>query len=417
MPGPGIAIVGASLGGLRAAEQLRAAGWEGPVTVYGDENHLPYNRPPLSKEVLAGRAAPHTTELRRRDSTGDVRWRLRRRVVSADVTARTLTLADGSVERFEGLVAATGIRPRQLPLANGDGAPVRHVLRTRDDSERLRDALARGGRVVVVGAGFIGCETAATARTLGCEVTVVAPEEQPMEGPLGNGLGAVLRRRHEAEGVCFALGRTVARFGPDGVLLDDGTLLGADTVVEAVGSLPNTEWLRGNDALDLSDGVLCDGQLRAGGLPHVVAVGDVARFPNARYDTRARRVEHWSVPGETARHAARTLLAGLAGEEPTAAPFAPLASFWSDQFGMRVQSFGAPGQARSAELLEGDPHCAETPLVVGYRTGERLLGVVALGGAGASSAAGRYRSALTTGSAGEVGAAGAGVTAPPPAAP
>ncbi|UQT58672.1 NAD(P)/FAD-dependent oxidoreductase [Streptomyces durmitorensis] len=393
----GIAVVGASLGGLRAAEQLRAAGWEGPVTVYGDEPHRPYNRPPLSKEVLAGEATAAATALRHRPSIDDVTWRLGAAVESADLTARTLTLADGSVHAYEGLVAATGVRPRRLPLPGG---PPRHVVRTLEDSVALRAELGDGVRVLVIGAGFIGCEVAATARKVGCEVTVVAPEAEPMTLAVGEELGRALRRRHEARGVRFRMGRLVAELGDECAVLDDGSECAADVVVEAVGSLPNVEWLGASEGgtpglgPDLTDGILCDAHLRIGGLPHAVAVGDVARFPNPRYGALARRVEHWSMPADCARHAARVLVAGLRGEAHGLAPFAPLPSFWSDQFDLRVQSFGLPGVGDRAELLEGDAESVEGDVVYGYYGGERLVGVVALGGSKAVALAGRYRADL-----------------------
>ncbi|MFF1696178.1 NAD(P)/FAD-dependent oxidoreductase [Streptomyces sp. NPDC058257] len=396
----GIAVVGASLGGLRAAEQLRAAGWEGAITVYGDEPHLPYNRPPLSKEVLAGEASATVTALRRRPSVDDVEWRLGSAVRSADLSARTLTLADGSVHGYEGLVAATGVRPRRLPLTGG---PPRHVVRTLEDSAALRCELADGVRVLVVGSGFIGCEVAATARKAGCEVMVVAPEAEPMMLAVGEELGRALRRRHEARGVRFRMGRLVADLGGVGgdgcVVLDDGSQYAADVVVEAVGSTPNVEWLRagegdGGVGLDLTDGILCDAHLRIGGLAYAVAVGDVARFPNPRYGTLARRVEHWSMPADCARHAARVLVAGLGGEKHGLAPFAPLPSFWSDQFDVRVQSFGLPGAGEVARLLEGDAEAVEGDVVYGYFVGERLVGVVALGGPKTVGSAGRYRGEL-----------------------
>ncbi|MFE6163652.1 NAD(P)/FAD-dependent oxidoreductase [Streptomyces sp. NPDC056486] len=387
-----MAVVGASLGGLRAAEQLRAAGWEGPITVYGDEPHLPYNRPPLSKEVLAGEASATVTALRRRPSIDDVEWRLGSAVTAADLSARTLTLADGSVHGYEGLVAATGVRPRRLPLTGG---PPRHVVRTLEDSAALRCELGYGVRVLVIGSGFIGCEVAATARKAGCEVTVVAPEAEPMMLAVGEELGRALRRRHEARGVRFRMGRLVAELGDGRVVLDDGSECAADVVVEAVGSMPNVEWLRAGEGagvgLDLTDGILCDAHLRIGGLPHAVAVGDVARFPNPRYGALARRVEHWSMPADCARHGARVLVAGLGGGEHGLAPFAPLPSFWSDQFDVRVQSFGLPGVGEGARLLEGD---VEGDMVYGYYVGERLVGVVALGGPKAVGLAGRYRAEL-----------------------
>ncbi|MFF1709127.1 NAD(P)/FAD-dependent oxidoreductase [Streptomyces sp. NPDC058268] len=391
----GIAVVGASLGGLRAAEQLRAAGWEGAVTVYGDEPHLPYNRPPLSKEVLLGEAPAATTALRHRPSVADVEWRLGTAVASADLAARTLTLADGSVHAYEGLVAATGVRPRRLPLTGG---PPRHVVRTLEDSAALCSELGEGVRVLVIGSGFIGCEVAATARRAGCEVTVVAPEAEPMMLAVGEGLGRVLRRRHEARGVRFRLGRLASQLTAESVVLDDGSECGADVVVEAVGSLPNVEWLGASAGVDLTDGILCDAQLRIGGLAHAVAVGDVARFPNPRYGALARRVEHWSMPTDCAKHAARVLVAELTGDGTAsphdARPFAPLPSFWSDQFDVRVQSFGLPGVGDGVRLLGGDPDSEDGDVVYGYYLGERMIGVVALGGAKAVGMAGRYRAEL-----------------------
>ncbi|MGW5862295.1 NAD(P)/FAD-dependent oxidoreductase [Streptomyces sp. NPDC055239] len=392
----GIAVVGASLGGLRAAEQLRAAGWEGVITVFGDEPHLPYNRPPLSKEVLAGEASATVTALRRRPSVDDVEWRLGSAVRSADLSGRTLTLADGSVHGYEGLVAATGVRPRRLPFTGG---PPRHVVRTLEDSAALRCELGYGVRVLVIGSGFIGCEVAATARKAGCEVMVVAPEAEPMMLALGEELGRALRRRHEARGVRFRMGRLVAELVDGYVVLDDGSEYAADVVVEAVGSMPNVEWLRASEGgggvgLDLTDGILCDAHLRIGGLPYAVAVGDVARFPNPRYGALARRVEHWSMPGDCARHGARVLVAGLGGGEHGLAPFAPLPSFWSDQFDVRVQSFGLPGVGERVELLEGDAGSPEGDVIYGYYMGERMVGVVALGGPKAVGLAGRYRAEL-----------------------
>ncbi|NLU70493.1 FAD-dependent oxidoreductase [Streptomyces sp. HNM0574] len=386
-----IAVVGASLGGLRAAEQLRAAGWTERLTVFGDEAHPPYNRPPLSKEVLAGKAAPGSTELRRRASTEDVEWRLGTAVTGCDLAGRRLTLADGSAEPFDGLVAATGIRPRRAALPTPDSAPPRHTVRTREDAAGLRAALVPGARLVVIGAGFVGMETAATARTLGCEVTVTAPERLPMERALGALLAEALLLRHRERGVRFALGRTPAAFTAGGVLLDDGTELPADVVVEAIGSLPNTEWLAGNPGLDLSDGVLVDAALRAPGYPWLVAVGDVARFPNARYGGPARRVEHWAVPGDSAKHAARSLVAHLNGTPDGRPPFAPLPSFWSDQFTLRLQSFGAPALADTTRLLSGTP--SPDLLVAAYRAGT-LIAVTSLGGPRAAAAAASLRGEL-----------------------
>ncbi|MER6528853.1 FAD-dependent oxidoreductase [Streptomyces sp. NPDC001508] len=391
----GVVVAGASMAGLRAAEQLRAAGWAGPITLVGDEPHMPYNRPPLSKEVLAGKAPFESLTFRPRASVADVQWRLGTRVVAADLDRRVVELDDGETLSYGGLVVATGMRPRRLrcpgPLTG------RHTVRTLADARGLREALARpGARVVVIGAGFIGCEVAATAVKLGAvDVTVVDPLPLPMVGPLGELLGTALLKRHRQHGIRFALGAGVSGFeGEDrvtGVALSDGTVLAADVVVESVGSLANVEWLDGN-GLDLTDGVLTDEHLRVGGRPDVVAVGDVARFPNARYDGVPRRVEHWSIPTDTAKHAARVLAAHLDGARADLPPFAPLPTFWSDQHDFRLQSFGAPALGRQdVRVLDGAP---DGDVLVGYHTDGRLIGVVALGGPAAAAAAARYRAEL-----------------------
>jgi NADPH-dependent 2,4-dienoyl-CoA reductase/sulfur reductase-like enzyme len=390
-----VVVAGASMGGLRAAEQLRAAGWTGDITVVGDEPHMPYNRPPLSKEVLAGKASFESLAFTPKAAAADVEWRLGTRIATARLDERVVELADGERLSYDGLVVATGMRPRRLrcpgPLVG------RHTVRTLADAQILRDALIRpGARVVVVGAGFIGCEVAATAVGLGAaQVTVVDPLPLPMAGPLGDLLGGALLKRHEERGVRFALGTGVAGFEGDqrvtGVVLGDGTVLAADVVVESVGSVANTEWLDGN-GLDLSDGVLTDEYLRVGGRPEVVAVGDVARFPNARYDGVPRRVEHWSIPTDTAKHAAKVLAAHLDGAEAELGPFAPLPTFWSDQHEFRLQSFGSPLLGKDdVRILEGDP---DGDVVVGYHTGDLLVGVVALGGQSAAMRAARYRAQL-----------------------
>ncbi|MGW6292669.1 NAD(P)/FAD-dependent oxidoreductase [Streptomyces sp. NPDC055058] len=363
MSGAHIAVVGASLAGLRTAEQLRAAGHTGPVTVLGDERYQPYNRPPLSKELLSAPDRPAPEELhakvafRRRASVADVDFRLGLPVVEADLGRGRLTLEDGSAVTFDGLVAATGLRPRRLGLPGP--AAGRYALRTLDDCVALRGVLGAGRRVVVVGAGFIGCEVAATALRLGCRVTVVEPTGAPMNRVLGDLLARAVQRHHERAGIAFVLGRSLAGFTGDtrvsGVELDDGTRLDADVVVEAVGCVPNTEWLAGNAGLDLSDGVRCDNRMLADGSDRLVAAGDVARFPNPLFDDVPRRVEHWSIPADTARRAAATLTALLAGDAPDPAPFTPVPSFWSDQLDLRLQSFGSPGLADEVRVEEGDP--------------------------------------------------------------
>jgi NADPH-dependent 2,4-dienoyl-CoA reductase/sulfur reductase-like enzyme len=371
----GVVIVGAGLGGLRAAESLRAAGFDGPVTIVGDETHLPYNRPPLSKEALAGGVDVSTLQFRRKATTDDVTWLLGSAAVSSDLSAHTVCLADGTVLDFDGLVVASGIRPRRLPIPGP--AAGRHVLRTVTDAMSLRELLVPGSRVIIMGAGFIGCEVAATARKLGAEVAIVALDEEPMVRPLGVELGAGMRHRHQDQGVRFHLGHTIDAFvGEDrvrAVALSTGSELPADLVIEAVGSVINAAWLEGN-GLDLSDGLLVDSAMQVDtALAPVVAVGDIARHPNALFDDVPRRVEHWNMPTETGRRAGRTMAALLRGDEPDRAPFTAMPSFWSDQYSHKLQSFGMPGLAARIEVADGD---ANGPCIVEYLNATGLVGVV-----------------------------------------
>jgi len=386
-----IVVVGAGVGGLRAAEALRAAGHDGELVVVGDEPRHPYQRPPLSKTLLAGGVEPDGLTIRRRKSVADVEWRLGVAVVRADLDARVLQLLTigpgdagaGDELAWDGLVIATGLRSKRLNLAGS--ATHRHAVRSLHDALELRAALVPGARVVIVGAGFLGCEIAASAVGLGCDVAVVAPEAEPMERQLGILVGAAMRRRHEDAGVRFHLGRLPVSLDPGGagVALDDGTVLPADVVVEAVGSVPATDWLAGTD-LDLTDGVLCDAWLRAvgstGPRADVVAVGDVARFPHPLAGPPARRIEHWDMPPLTARRAAPALVAGLAGVALDPEPFAPVPSFWSDQYDVTIQSFGTPELADEVEVVEGN---LRGPFLAAYRqatpSGSRLVAAVGVG--------------------------------------
>jgi 3-phenylpropionate/trans-cinnamate dioxygenase ferredoxin reductase subunit len=380
-----IAVVGGSLGGLRAAEQLRAHGYEGGIVVIGDEVHPPYNRPPLSKELLANPGTPEealeSVLFRQRASVADVDWRLGTKVVASDLKEKHLTLDTGEVLSYAGLVIASGLRPRRLSLRHPLGS--RYVLRTLEDSLALHDALRPGRRVVVVGAGFIGCEVAAAARQRGCIVTVIEGASGPMERSLGSELSAAMRKFLATEGITFrekgrVTGLITGTSGTcAGVTLDDGSAVPADVVVESIGSVANTEWLTEN-GLDLSDGVLCDESLRVIGAEHVVAVGDIARFPDALLGGPARRVEHWATPGDTAKIAAKTLQAALAGE-PIPFASAPLPSFWTDLFGVRLQGVGTPALATSTEVLEGSLSCPEAGVAVAYHRDESLVGVVTVG--------------------------------------
>ncbi len=372
-----VVVVGAGIGGLRSVEQLRAAGFAGEVVVVGAEPHLPYDRPPLSKAALAAGPTHETVALPRPSTVDDTEWRLDEPAVAADLAGGWVTLAGGGELGFDGLVIATGLRSRRLPVPGPSAG--RYALRTLDDAIALRAVLGPGVQVVVVGAGFVGCEVAATARGLGAEVTVIAPEVVPMELALGRRLGGELRRRHERHGTTFRLGVGVVAFtgadAADGVELTTGETVGADVVVEAVGSAPNVDWLAGS-GVDTSDGVLCDNALRVVGRPRAVAVGDVARFPNPLFGPAPARVEHWAMPTHTARRAAGSLAAELAGLAPADTPFTPLPTFWSDQYGLRLQSMGRPELGLAdVRLLAGE---LADEAVLGYHRDGQLVGVAGL---------------------------------------
>ena len=357
-----VVVVGAGLGGLRAAESLRGQGHD--VMVIGDESHLPYNRPPLSKESLKGGVEVEGLHFRRKHD--DIDWRLGAAATGCSLASR-MVMVDDAAYPFDGLVIASGIRPRHLPVSGPQPA----VLRTAEDALALRDRLTPGASLLVVGAGFIGCEVAATARQLGCEVTVTAYDAEPMMRPLGAQLGAAMKAHHESHGVTFHLGQGVAEFHDDGVTLADGTRLTADVVIEAVGSVPNVEWLHGND-LDLADGVLTDNLMRVLGTDvPVVAVGDIARFPNPRFDDVPRRIEHWNLPTETGKRAGQTLGSLLAGEVPTG-DFRPMPAFWSDQYDISLQSYGQPALGEPT-LIDGE---WSGDCIVEYMRGDEVIGVV-----------------------------------------
>lgn len=372
----GVVVVGAGLGGLRVAESLRASGYAGPITIVGDEPHLPYNRPPLSKEALLGGIDVTGLEFRRKGSIDDVTWKLGSGAVASDLAARTVTLADGTVLEFDGLAIASGIRPRRLPIPGPSEG--RFPLRTAGDAEQVRALLKPDSHVVIMGAGFIGCEAAATARKLGANAAIVAIDARPMIRPLGEELGAAMQRRHEDHGVHFHLGHTIDAFNGDGrvqsVSLSDGTELPADVVIEAVGSVANVEWLEGN-GLDLSDGLLVDSAMQVAADVPIVAVGDIARHPNALFGNIPRRIEHWNIPTETGKRAGATLAALLAGTEPDRGPFTGMPSFWSDQYDHKLQSFGMPGIATRIEVVDGT---VDGPCIVEYSDDSGLVGVVGL---------------------------------------
>lgn len=345
-----IVIVGASLGGLRTAQALRGRGkFEGAITLIGAEPHYPYDRPPLSKQVLSGEWAPERALLETPDAVDalGLDLRLGTRAEGLDLDARAVMLEGGGRAPFDALVIATGAAPRTLP--NTPDLAGIHTLRTIDDSLRIRAALAEGPRVAVVGAGFIGAEVAAVARSAGLEVTLIEALPAPLANAAGATVGEACAALHRAHGVDVRCDAPVAGFEGSGrverVRLADGSAVDADLVVVGIGVAPATGWLEGS-GLTLDDGVLCDETCAAA--PGVYAVGDVARWRNPVFG-EAMRVEHWTNVIHQSRHVARNLLAE-AGE---ARPFATVPYVWSDQYDASIQALGHPRPDDEAEVLHG----------------------------------------------------------------
>ncbi len=333
-----IAVVGASLAGLRAVETLRREGFDGRLVLVGAEPDLPYDRPPLSKEFLAGESEPEQLVLRKLPYDElELDLRLGTRAESVDLAARTLALDSGDQLVFDGLVIATGSSPRTLP--GTPHLPGIFVLRTLADALAIRDALAGRPEVVVVGAGFIGSEVAATCRGRGLDVTVLEALPAPLVRGLGVELGTVCGELHRDHGVDLRLGVGVAGFeGHDRVervRLDDGSAIHADVVVVGVGVVPVTDWLEGS-GLTIDNGVVCDATLLAA--PGVVCAGDVTRWPNPLFDGERMRLEHWTNATEQGVAAARRLLYGD-GAAPEV--FAPVPLVWSDQYDRKIQTVGS----------------------------------------------------------------------------
>ncbi len=373
-----IVVVGASLAGLRAAEEIRHLGHKGDVVVMGDELHAPYDRPPLSKQLLSGkwdvaRIHHHTPE--KLDALG-LEFRLGRRATGLDTEARTVSCSDGSEVHYDGLVIATGARARRLPGTEGM-AGVR-TLRTLDDCLGLRADLQRIGpaaRVVVIGAGFIGAEVAATCHGLGVDVTIVEALPTPLAGAIGVQMGEVCAGLHRDAGVALRVGMGVERVvpGSDGtsatvVHLSDGTALPADVVVVGIGVVPVVDWL-GDSGVGLDNGVVCNDRLFAA--DSVVAAGDVARWTHVGLGEDIR-IEHWTNAAEGGAVAARNLVVGSAAAES----YAPVPFFWSDQYGAKIQVIGRPRPDDEVVVVDGTAE--DRKLVALYRRGDRLSAALAI---------------------------------------
>lgn len=351
------------------------------MVVVGAEPHLPYDRPPLSKELLAGKWEPEQTALRRQPYDDlDIDWRLGRRATALDIGNRAVELHDGERLHFDGLVVATGATPRTLP--NQPTLTGLFTLRTLDDCLAIRGLLDTSpSRVVVIGAGFIGAEVAATCRGRGVDVTVLEALPAPMVRGVGPVLGEVLGAMHRDHGVDLRCNVVVDGFAGDdnvvGVRLADGTVIDGDLVLVAVGVAPETRWLEGS-GLTLDNGVVCDETLLAA--PGIVAAGDVARWPNPLFDGELMRLEHWTNATEQGVHAAKRLLGeeGDDGEsgEPRE-PFSAVPFVWSDQYDLKLQTVGRFHGDDEMTIAHGS--LEERRFVALFGRGGRLMGAMGFG--------------------------------------
>ncbi|MFE7566932.1 NAD(P)/FAD-dependent oxidoreductase [Streptomyces sp. NPDC057539] len=344
-----VLIVGASAAGLATAEALRRQGYEGELTVLGAERHLPYDRPPLSKQVLTGAWEPPRAELRTRQQLQSLKADiiLGEEAAGCDLDEHTVTTASGRTLRADFLVIATGLLPRTLP--GQQGLAGMHVLRTMDHAVDLRRTLTDARRLVIVGAGVLGAEIAASARSMGTDVTLTGFARTLMGPQIGDHLGAQLTRMHAERGVHLRLDTKVDEFtGADGkvtgVRLNTGELLPGDAVVVAVGGQPLTGWLEGT-GLKLRDGVECDAYCRAA--PGVYAVGDIASFHHQGLGRRIRLENRTNATEQAQLVAANILGAGR--------PYLPTPYFWTDQYETRIQVHGMPMPGDEVSIAEGHP--------------------------------------------------------------
>jgi 3-phenylpropionate/trans-cinnamate dioxygenase ferredoxin reductase component len=346
-----VVIVGASLAGLRTAEALRKRGYDGRLWLVGDEPHAPYDRPPLSKQILTGEWDPNRVFFRQKEGYGPLELDLvfGARAQALDVTARTVRLTDGSVLDFDGLVIATGARARWPAV--GQGLAGVHVVRSLDDALAIRAALAKKPRVLVIGAGFIGLEVAAACRKLGIDVTIVEAEARPLTRNFGAQVGEALAVMHRGHGVDLRCNTLVTALEGAGRVerarLSDGSSVEVDLVVAGIGVIPEVEWLKGS-GIALGNGVECDASC-ATNVPGIVAAGDVASAPNRLFG-ETLRIEHWSNAIDQAQLAAAALL----GQPFDPNPMAQVPYFWSDQYDIKLQFAGRVRPDDELVVVEGD---------------------------------------------------------------
>lgn len=377
-----VVVVGASLAGLNAVETLRAEGFEGRITLIGDEPAEPYDRPPLSKQLLTGEWDEDRLPLRSGEELAELDLELLsgRTATALDRETGSIRLDDGERVPFDSLMIATGARALTLPF--GSDLSGVYTLRNQQDALQIRSRFESGGKVVVIGAGFIGSEIASSARTRGLDVAMVEALSQPMLGPLGEELGAWAADLHRGAGVELRVDAAVEALLGHGrveaVKLRDGSLIEADTVVVGIGVRPNIEWLE-TSGLTLGDGVICDQYCRAA--PTIYAAGDVARWPNGLFGPfaysepqRTMRIEHWTNAVEQGMAAAQNLLRESRNEDLV--PFAPVPYFWSDQHGLSIMASGITSPRDQFQVVRGSMESNRFAAIYGLRG--YLTGVVAV---------------------------------------
>jgi NADPH-dependent 2,4-dienoyl-CoA reductase/sulfur reductase-like enzyme len=369
-----VVIAGGGLAGLRAGERLRELGFRGEIVIVGAERHLPYHRPALSKEAINGELI--ASDLRLTISRElDAVWRLGTAATHLEPDRHVVGLPGGEELRYDGLIIATGVEPRHLAGAPRQDPRI-HVLRTVDDAIAIKRAInSTQGLVVVVGGGLIGCEMAASVKTMGRDVAIVSRSSTLLGSAVGKNIADTVTEAHRVRGVRMAMGvkirHWVRQAGGVAIHLSDGQVFFAAVVVIAVGASPSVAWLRGS-GLVLEDGVLCDPTCHVVGGTDIVAAGDVARWPNLRFGGQPRRVEHWLNAVEMGRAAAENLLAGRDGSRP----FTPVPRFWTEQYGMRIQGSGVPAMGKDTTTLAGSQKDHRT--ITGFIDDGRLVGMVGL---------------------------------------
>ena len=374
-----VVVVGGSLAGLRAVETLRTDGFEGDITMVNAEDTAPYDRPPLSKKFLSGEWEVDRIQLRKPSDIDalNAQWLNSTQATAVNIAARELTLNTSSVLYYDACIIATGGVARGLPQQ--PQAQGIHQLRTLHDAQALREELQPGKKLVVIGAGFIGLEAAATAVARGCTVTVLEGLPAPLIRGLGEKMGIAATAIHAMQGVAIRCSVRVLSIetlagSVTGVRISDAngeSVVAADVVLVGIGVAPATQWLDGS-GLTVNDGVVCDAHLQAA--PGVFAAGDVARWENGLYSDLepTMRVEHWTTAAEQGAHAARNALAHI--NNTPLVPYSAVPFFWSDQFTSRIQFLGRSTDAEEIRVVAGSVD--DGKFAAAYMRAGRLVGVL-----------------------------------------